>query len=153
MFQLPYCSALHPSFIQLPLLPWGHTMWGWLAATDPCVTAVHLCHQAYVGPGCGFSEQLQVQIPAGLQEPPLGPLLLSPSHLLWVPHLCHSPGVSLLWGDAPHQGVSGSNAHMEAGSCARGQAAPYLSFPTDRTEKPAVLVRLVLSMFSGTDCP
>lgn len=67
MSQLRYSCALHPSFIQLSLLPWTHPTCG-LAATDPGVTAVHLCHQADVGPGCGFSEQLQMLIPASLQE-------------------------------------------------------------------------------------
>lgn len=52
-------------------------MWGCLAATEPVVTAVHLCHQAYMGPRCGFSEQLQMLIPAGLQEAPESPSSLS----------------------------------------------------------------------------
>lgn len=121
------------------------------AATDPGVTAVHLCHQAYVALGCGFSEHLQVLISRKLPKGPSAPPPASqPSPLgaTPVPFRRSAP----LWGEAPHEGFFGSNAHVKAGSCASGQAALYLSFPTDRG-KPAVPVRLILLIFPGSDFP
>ncbi|OWK58780.1 Ribonuclease P protein subunit p25-like protein [Lonchura striata] len=61
--------------------------------------------------------------------------------------------VHILWGDALYKGFSSSNAHVEAGSCAQGQAALYLSFPTSRMGKPAVLVRLILLIFPACRTP
>lgn len=103
-------------------------MWGCLAATDPNVTAVHLCHQAYMGLGCGFSEQLQMLIPAGL----LQPLLLSPSPLFWVPHFCPSVGVPSRWDDAAHDAFSGSNAYVESWQPSAGSGCPVPQFPHRR---------------------
>lgn len=157
MSQLPYSSALHPSFIWLPLLPWRRATWGSLAATDPGVTAVHLCHQAYVGTGCGFSEQLQMLISLSpgsstLRAPPAPPPVSQPSPGC---HICVLQQENPLLGVMPHTSTSLAPAPIWKLAAMPRVGLPCVPQHAHRQDrgKLAVPVRLILLIFPGPDFP